>query len=101
MFLMVLIIKELPVISQELSKNISNQEIHNIVKFECKDVLKKSDYGVDLKYTNNQSHEQTCDIKISSGLTKPLLTQFQQTLTSLLSIGKKAFSNMSFASQNC
>ena len=50
------IIDQLPnTISERLSKNFSNQEIFNTVKVEYKDVLKKSGYSVDLKYTNNKS----------------------------------------------
>ena len=48
------IIKQLPnSISERLSKNSSNQEVFNRAKVEYKDVLKKSGYNVDLKYTYN------------------------------------------------
>ena len=52
------IIKQLPnSISEKLSKNSSNQEILNTAKVEYKDVLKKSAYNFDLKYTNNKSEK--------------------------------------------
>ena len=53
------ILKQLPnSIPERLSKNSSNQEIFNIVKFEYEDMLRKSGYNVDLKHTNNKLEKQ-------------------------------------------
>ena len=54
------IIKQLPnSISERLSKNSSNQEVFNRAKVEYKDALKKSDFNVDLKYTDNKRNTLT------------------------------------------
>ena len=54
------IIKQLPnSISERLSKNSSNQEVFNRAKVEYKDALKKSDFYVDLKYTDNKRNTLT------------------------------------------
>ena len=42
---------------KDCRKNFSNQEIFNTAKVEYQDVLKKSGYNVDLKYTNNKSEK--------------------------------------------
>lgn len=51
----------------------------------------KLDYVVDLKYTNNQSQEQICQMKTSPGLTKPLLNQFQQRYQVFFWLGLRHF----------
>ena len=46
-------------ISERLSKNSFNQEVFNRAKVEYKDALKKSDFNVDLKYTDNKRNTLT------------------------------------------
>ena len=52
------VIKQIPKsIHERLSKNSSNEEIFNTSKCEYEDVLKKSRFKVDLKYTKNQQQK--------------------------------------------
>ena len=51
----------------------------------------KLDYAVVLKYTNNQSQEQICQMKTSPSLAKPLLNQFQQRYQVFFWLGLRHF----------
>ena len=73
---------------QRLLKNSSNQDIFNTTKLEYEDVLKKSGYNIDLKYTNNKSEKRKTGkrnvIWFNPTFSKSVLTNVANTFLQLV-----------------